>query len=348
MATPLNFQFQSPFLNPSTAAFSQTSFAGAQVSGFGAVGGGGGVAGMLQLLQQMMQSLSLLSQGWNGMLGSNPGFGNPGFGNPGLGNPGFGTPGFGTPGFGTGTPGFGAPTTPRFVVNGPYNPGTPVGTINPPVTGGGGLYGGGGGGGSVGAPTLPGLRDPGDYSSYLQAQVAGGALSGNTTVRQSDMIPGTRFAQVQPAQLWHANVGRLYAYQFAAQAAGFDPLSAQGLAGGANALQQMKPEAALFAQVASVFKGNLMNGPGFYDNAGLKNLLIQAGRSDLASGQNVGATDVQTVGAVTRAIQEGSLTLDQIIQSGTIDNLDRYQHVIQYVSGGQFAADTSAYDNYPI
>jgi len=320
MASPLNFQYSNSFAFPTTQGFSQTSLAGAQASGFGALNGAGGIAGMMQVLQQMLMSLSQLSQGWNGFVGTQP--------------------------WNQPQPWTQPQPTPNYIPTGPYIP-TPDPT--PPVTGGGGLYGGGGGGpAAVGAPPVPPLRDPGDYNSYLAAQVAGGALSGNTTVRQSDMIPGTRFAQVRPAQLWHANVGRLYAYQFAAQASGLDPLSPQGLAGGAQALQQMRPEAALFAQVASVFKGNLMGGPGFYDNPGLKNLLISVGRSDLTGTPGVGQTDVQTVGAITRAIQEGSLTLDQVIKSGTIDNLNRYQQVIQYVSGGQFSLDLNAYDNIAI
>ena len=165
-----------------------------------------------------------------------------------------------------------------------------------------------------------------------------------TAVNQSDGIPGTRFATVAPSQLWNANVGRLYAYQFAAQATGSDPLSAQGLQAGAQAMQQMTPDAQLFMQVASVFKGNLDGGPGNYDNAGLKQLLINAGAGDLTTTSGVGETDVQTIGAVAAAINRGQLSLQSVIDSGTIDNLDRYGQIINYVQSGHFQTDLNLYD----
>lgn len=37
--------------------------------------------------------------------------------------------------------------------------------------------------------------------------------------------------------------------------------------------------------------------------------------------------------------------LDQVINSGTIDNMQRYQQVISYVQGGQFNASLQRYDN---
>ena len=210
----------------------------------------GGPAQMIQVLQQLVSSLSQLSQGWGGLLGLQP-------------------------------YGYGAQqgNVPNFLATG-----TTYGATATPVTTttGGGLYGSGTSNtGSLPAMNLP--SDGNDYASYLQAQVAGGALNGQTTVNQSDGIPGTRFATVAPSQLWNANVGRLYAYQFAAQATGSDPLSAQGLQAGAQAMQQMSPDAQMFMQVASVFKGNLNGGPGNYDNAGLKQLLIRACAGDLTT-----------------------------------------------------------------
>lgn len=294
--------------------------------------------GMVQMLQQLLGSLTQLSQGWNGFLGQPPV------------NNGFPQNQGQFPNFGTnsGPPaGFSAAPYSQFLSNSSF---IPTGGYIPPAatTGFGGLYGGSDSTGQVAVPTLPRPVDSNDAASYLKAQVAGGALQGNTAVRQADGIPGTRFAQVQPANLWHANVGRLYSYQFAAYATGANALTPEGVQAGAQALDKMSPEAQLFMQVAAVFKGNMLNGPGFYDNPGLKNLLIQHGRADLAAGDGVGQTDVQSIGSVARAINEGSLTLEQVIQSGTIDNLNRYHQVIQYVQGGQFATDNAMYDRYAL
>ncbi len=249
----------------------------------------------------------------------------------------FGTSNFGTSAFGTGNGAIYAGVDYSSVLGAGTAPLGYFGAVAGSSTG----YGGSS---TPTGPALPFPSDGGDFASYLQAQVAGGALQGQTSVRQSDGIAGTRFAGVESPQLWHANVGRLYAYQFAAYASNNDPLSAQGLQAGAQAMQTMSPDAQLFVQVASVFKGNLMQGPGFYNNPGLKDLLLQRGLGELANQPGVGETDVQTVGAITKALNSGALSLQDIIQSGTIDNLNRYQQVIQYVQGGQFASDLQGYD----
>ncbi|MBN9414354.1 MAG: hypothetical protein J0I12_02905 [Candidatus Eremiobacteraeota bacterium] len=200
-----------------------------------------------------------------------------------------------------------------------------------------------------GFPGVPGRlmsypTDPNDFASYLQAQKAGGALNGQTTVRQSDAIPGTRFGSVQNSQAWNASVGRNYAYQFAAYAMGQDPLSPGGLQYAAQNFDQMSPDAKLFTQVASVFKGNMLGGPGNYDNPGLKQLLLSKGLGNFANNPGVGQTDVQTIGAITQALNSGQLSLQEVINSGTIDNMDRYQQVIGYVQSGGFNQDLSFFD----
>jgi len=286
----------------------------------------GGPAGLVQVLQQLIQSLSQLSQGWSGVLGSQP-----------QQNP-YASQ-YSAPATSSGDPYGNNYSIPNYLPTGAYTPTTTTAT-----TSGGGLYGSATSTGTSSLPAMPFPSDGNDYASYLQAQVAGGALNGQTTVNQSDGIPGTRFATVAPSQLWNANVGRLYAYQFAAQATGSDPLSAQGLQAGAQAMQQMSPDAQLFAQVASVFKGNLDGGPGNYDNAGLKQLLIDRGAGDLTGAAGVGETDVQTIGAVTAAINRGQLSLQDVIASGTIDNLDRYGQIISYVQSGHFQTDLNLYD----
>lgn len=199
-----------------------------------------------------------------------------------------------------------------------------------------------------GVPLPPSPSDPNDFLSYLQAQRLGGTLEGKTGIAQRDALPGTRFAQVENPQAWQASVARNYAYQFAAYAVGADALSAQGLEAGQQALSQMSPDAQLFTQVASVFKGNLLQGPGFYNNPGLKQLLISRGLTELANRPGVGETDVQSIGAITIALNQGRLSLQDIISSGTIDNMDRYQQVIHYVQQGQFQRDLQFYDSVPL
>ena len=297
----------------------------------------GGPAGLMQVLQQLMQSLSQLSQGWSGALGTQQQQQQNAYATQ------YSTPTTGSGdlygGYSTASPYGNNYSVPNYLPTGAYIPTTTTATNT-----GGGLYGSGSSTGTSNLPAMPFPSDGNDYASYLQAQVAGGALNGQTTVNQSDGIPGTRFATVAPSQLWNANVGRLYAYQFAAQATGSDPLSAQGLQAGAQAMQQMTPDAQLFAQVASVFKGNLNGGPGNYDNAGLKQLLIDHGAGDLTNTAGVGETDVQTIGAVTAAINRGQLSLQDVVGSGTIDNLDRYGQIISYVQSGHFQTDLNLYD----
>lgn len=80
----------------------------------------------------------------------------------------------------------------------------------------------------------------------------------------------------------------------------------------------------------------------------MKQLLLQRGQFDLANQAGVGETDVQSIGAITQALNRGVLTLNDVINSGTIDNLDRYQQVIGYVQNGQFARDLQFYDSVPL
>ncbi|MGE0488923.1 MAG: hypothetical protein AB7S38_06880 [Vulcanimicrobiota bacterium] len=276
------------------------------------IGGGSFFPGnIVQLLGTLLSALSQLSQGWGGFAGG------------------------GVPGGG----GYPGPS--------PY----PGGGGGYPVYGGGGgypVYGGGGGFPQTGGIAPPFPSDPNEFASYLQAQVAGGALQGRTGISQGDAIPGTRFGRVQDPSLWSAGLARDYAYQFAAYAAGADPLTPQGMAYGANAFSQMAPDAQLFMQVASVFKGNKFGGPGNYNNPGLKNLLLSRGLGNLANRPGVGQSDVQTIGAITQALNSGALSLNDVINSGTIDNLSRYSTIIQYVQGGGFAQELRAYDSVPV
>lgn len=279
-----------------------------------------GMPGMaLQFLGQMMQALTMMAQGWQGAAGGGSFGGNApvpyGMTQPGAWGPG---------------------ATPYAYNNYLSQPGSSPST---------GAYGTGSGNGN-GFSALATPTDPQDFASYLQAQRLGGSLEGKTGIAQKDAIPGTRFGRLVDSTLWNADVARNYAFQFAAYASDNNALTPEGVAAGAQAFQNMKPEAKLFMQVASVFKGNLDNGPGFYDNPGLKRLLESKGMGDLI-GPGVGETDVQTIGAVTKAINRGALTLDDVINSGTISDMPRYQRIIGYVSSGGFAQDVNRYDSTP-
>jgi len=279
------------------------------------------------------------------------GFQSPNFGGPAFGGPAFGSPAFGSPvGYGTSPVGLG---------QSPFQIGQLLQqllqSLSQLASAWSGVMGPSSFAGNPnqnffpsqnGLPPAP--SDPNDFASYLQAQRLGGTLEGKTGIAQRDAIPGTRFGRVENPQAWQASVARNYAYQFAAYAVGADALTPQGMQAGQQALPQMAPEAQLFTQVASVFKGNLLGGPGFYNNPGLKQLLINKGLTDLANKPGVGETDVQSIGAITIALNQGRLSLNEVISSGTIDNLDRYQQVIQYVQQGQFNRDLQVYDSVPV
>lgn len=296
-----------------------------------------GPQGVQQLLMQVLVGLTQLMGGWGGIAGGQ--------------QPqqfGFGLPqqqlgGFGFPPqqqFGLGFPqqqqfGFGFPQQQQF--------GLGFGFPQQQQSLGGGL--------------MTAHTDPNELASYLQAQLAGGALQGNTTVNQSDAIPGTRFGQVADPTQWHASVARAYAYQFAGQAfeydggqGRFDPLSREGLGNAALNFGNLTTEAQLFAQVASVFKGNMHNGPGNYDNGILKDLLLSKGLTGLANQPQVGLTDVQTIGAITNALNKGQLSLQEVLDSGAISQQDmpRYLNIISYVQNGNFNQDLANFDANPV
>src|SRR5438132_1536293 len=83
---------------------------------------------------------------------------------------------------------------------------------------------------------------------------------GGTRIAEKDAIPGTRFATIQDPTQWHSATARSYAWQFAAYAADQNPLTADGMAAGGAAMQNMSEPSRLFMNVASVYKGNLLDG----------------------------------------------------------------------------------------
>ncbi len=319
-------------LNQGLGGFGGLQGLGGLQGGLGGLQGLGGQQGLQQLLMQVLGGLAQLMGGWGQFAGGQP---QQQFGGFGLPQQQFAFPqqqqSFSPYGY-TAQPGYGYSTVSTSTGYGP-SPGTTGVGMKPPT-------------------------DPNELASYLQAQLAGGALQGNTTVRQSDAIAGTRFGQVADSTQWHSSVARAYAYQFAGQAleyqtggtGQYNPLSAPGLAKAANQFDNLNPDAKLFTQVASVFKGNLLNGPGNYDNGILKQLLQSKGLTNLANQPQVGLTDVQTIGAVTNALQNGQLSLQEVINSGAISQQDmpRYLSIINYVQNGQFNQDLTNFDANPV
>ena len=189
--------------------------------------------------------------------------------------------------------------------------------------------------------------DPQEFASYLQAQLAGGAAQGGTTVSQLDAIPNTRFARVEDPILWNAGLARNYACQLAAQSLGFQPLEASGIEQGSQVYGQMSAEAQLFLQVAAVFKGKLLDGPDEYDNPGLKDLLVSKGLTQFINDPAVGFRDVQTLGAIGAAMNAGELTIAEVLNSGTFEDIERYDEVVEFVYSGRFRDAVFEYEAVP-
>ncbi len=246
---------------------------------------------------------------------------------------------------GTGTPpqaggGYGGGAGPSAP---PYGSPTPGGSYPPPA--GGPVVSTDVPVGYAPSGTLPVPTDPSEFASYISAATRQGQGQ-NGNIAQKDALPGTRFGQVVDAQLYDAAVARSYAYQFASSAKGYSPSTADGLADGANAFYRMSPSAQAFMQVASIYKGDLEGGAKNYDNGKLKTLLTQAGYPG-AHRPGVGNTDIETLGAVADALDTGVLSLDDVMQSGAIQDMGKYQRVINFVQGGKFAELVGKYDSTP-
>lgn len=189
--------------------------------------------------------------------------------------------------------------------------------------------------------------DPQEFDSYLQAQIAGGALEGRTDIFQADAIPFTRFALVEAADLFHAAVARNYATQLAAESLGYDPLDETSLRQAAQEYAQMNPEAQLFLQVAAVFKGKLLDGPDEYDNAGLRDLLVSKGLGHFIEDPQIGDRDIPTLGAIGAAMNAGQLTIADVLNSGTFEDVERYDLVVEFVFDGRFKKLVDEYESVP-
>ncbi|HVE81194.1 MAG TPA: hypothetical protein VND93_00030 [Myxococcales bacterium] len=208
------------------------------------------------------------------------------------------------------------------------------------ATAGGGLGGVGGLGGPAQARSLmPMPTDPREFASYIQGATNGdGKQDGN--VKQNRSIAGSRFGQIADGNQFKAAVARDYAVQFAAVGNGYNGRSAQGLAQGARAFGAMSKDAQTFMMVAADYKGQGKN----YDNGKLQDLLKKHGLAS-ANKPGVGKTDIETLGAVAKAVSDGKISLKEITGTkGVIKDEGAYQKSIQKVTSGQFAREVQGYE----
>ncbi|MEB3300150.1 MAG: hypothetical protein VKO21_11780 [Candidatus Sericytochromatia bacterium] len=193
--------------------------------------------------------------------------------------------------------------------------------------------------------------DPKEFQSYLAGSTNGGGNNQNGGFAQNATVAGTRLSQINNEPQMDAAVARMYAFQFAAQANGKTPNSVDGMVAGANAYAKMQPAAQMFMQVAALYKGQIDfqangkvvsgNAGGNYNNAKLAALLRSKG---IGTAGGVGNNDVETLGAVAKALNNGQITLSDIINSGAINDQARYNRIIDFVESGTYAMTLADYD----
>ncbi|MEW6277032.1 MAG: hypothetical protein AB1758_00315 [Candidatus Eremiobacterota bacterium] len=188
-------------------------------------------------------------------------------------------------------------------------------------------------------------RDKREFASYHRARTAGRP---GGTLFQRDTLPGTRLALVEDPQLFHTAIARMYAYQFAAYAVGGYPLSPQGMEHGAAAFTTMGPDARMFVQIAALYASPLFGGPGVFRNNLLRVLLERRDLPQLSELPGVGVTDLETLGAVSTALNQGLISLNDLLASGAVHDLTRLRQVVHHIMDGTFNNDLGRYDVLPI
>jgi len=201
--------------------------------------------------------------------------------------------------------------------------------------------------------------------------ILGGTMGGTATASASNftmyMQPNSRLATAGINE-YNAAVALIYYYQFKAYIGYLDVVFSFGddtvqeitnnIARGSY-YQMKTPEADLLLRVAAVYRGVLCDGGGVYNNPEMKKLLIQWGRSDLASQPGVGDTDIESIANVAQAIDEQTdpvirrKWLDEVYNfddnlhpyspSGAVPSLRAYQCAIDILRNGTF---TQLMDNY--
>ncbi|MBI3926155.1 MAG: hypothetical protein HY319_11485 [Armatimonadetes bacterium] len=186
-------------------------------------------------------------------------------------------------------------------------------------------------------------EDPREFSSYLAC-----FKRSDRNISQTQALPGTRFWEARDAHLWQAATARAYCFQIAAFLRGFSPVSPRGLSEGARALLTVAPDARIFTQIGALYVGGVMGGPAYFDNRRFGDLLRLRGLADLAGQPGVGHSDLETMAAVSFAMERGALTFNDVLACGAVADLERFQELLGYVADGSFNYDLGLYDLIPL
>jgi hypothetical protein len=220
------------------------------------------------------------------------------------------------------------------------------------------------GDGAVGAGGDEGAADNIQFSkddalNYILGSTQGGKITQEASIFSSYANPNSRFANIGDTNEFDAVVAKVYASQFAGYAAGIDVVYnpgdkintiADNIAQSQQLYNQLTPEAQLFADVASVYRGDFGN-RGNYNHSVMKDLLVSWGRQDIANQSLVGVdgADAQTIGGIVKALNEEKdpatrqTWLQQIFDfsnntpsspSGAVPNISDYQNAINLVQSG--------------
>lgn len=213
------------------------------------------------------------------------------------------------------------------------------------------------------SPALPRFGQQ-DFVDFLLAGSKGGTAGTDEAIEGRFARPGSRFGTAGNNE-FQAFTAFAYANQFKSFAVGKDAVFAPGkdinqLAANVADAQNVRltPEAETLANVAALYRGNLpgmqlgTNKPSTYNNPVLRDLLVQWGRTDLASKPGVGQTDVESIGSVIKALNEQQdpnvrkAWLQQIFDfqgnspsspSGAVPNVREYQVAIDLYRNGGYA-----------
>lgn len=223
-------------------------------------------------------------------------------------------------------------------------------------------------------PLLPKVAGN-DFVDYLLAGSKGGTSGTDELIEGRFARPGSRFGSAGQNE-FQAVTAYAYANQFKSyaldQPAAFDPSKPEQsniaqLAGNIDKAQQvtLAPEAETLANVAALYRGNLpgqvlgTNRPSTYNNPVLGQLVAtwdqrraQQGLPPLAGKPGVGKTDVESIGAAVKSINEErdpnvrQQMLQQIFDfqgnsptspSGAVPNVREYQVAIDLYRKGGFS-----------
>jgi hypothetical protein len=220
-----------------------------------------------------------------------------------------------------------------------------------------------------------GFINDNDIYNYVLATSRGGRVARSDNVQSKFSQPGSRFATAAQ-QEFDAALDAVYVAEFQGYALGENTTFVPGRTTTEQVTQNdafattvpFVPEAQIFDEVASVYKdGDLgLSDANNYNNGNLRRVLIQFGRRDLANQPNVGNTDVETIGAVTKMINDmpssanRQAALNAIFSINATDNtngsspsnsiqgstdLRRYKTAVAIVNSGLYSKVLNDYAN---